>query len=170
MDRDARIDRLLDKQEITECILRFARGVDRHDAELARSAYHEGARDDHAMFVGSGAEVVEWADGLHDQHFRSHQHYVANVLIELDGDEAHAESYVIRVGGAKDSHGHTLGGGRYLDRLERRDGEWRIVDRVLIIEWDDDFGPVADASLASSQDREDPSYTRPLRVERQSDG
>jgi SnoaL-like protein len=166
MDRDARIAELLDKQEITECILRFARGVDRHDAELARSVYHDGARDDHAMFVGSGEELVEWADELHDQLFRGHQHYVSNVLIELEGDQAHAESYVIRVAGKKDSHEHALGGGRYLDRLERRDGEWRIVDRVLVIEWDDEYEAIAGLSLAFSQDRGDPSYARPLRVER----
>ena len=29
----------------------------------------------------------------------------------------------------------TLSGGRYVDRLERRDGRWAIVDRVCVVEW-----------------------------------
>ena len=27
-------------------------------------------------------------------------------------------------------------GGRYIDRFERRDGEWKIADRVVVHEWD----------------------------------
>jgi hypothetical protein len=26
-------------------------------------------------------------------------------------------------------------GGRYVDRFERRDGEWKIADRVVVHEW-----------------------------------
>jgi len=169
-DRNDRLEVLLDKQEITECILRFARGVDRHDTEIARSAYHEDARDDHAMFIGSGYDLVDWAEGLHSEHFRSHLHYVSNILIELDGDEAHAESYAIRVGVFKDSAGHSISGGRYLDRLERRDGVWGIVDRLLIIEWDEHLDEIAPLVHEFSQDRRDPSYRRPLRVERERRG
>ena len=57
MDREARIDALLDKQEISECILRFSRGIDRHDIEVARSAFHDDARDDHGVYIGTGHGV-----------------------------------------------------------------------------------------------------------------
>ena len=52
------------------------------------------------------------------------------VLYEIDGDVAHAETYWFY--GAKNRDGSNwLAGGRYLDRLERRDGAWRIVHEHL---------------------------------------
>jgi hypothetical protein len=63
----------------------------------------------------------------------------------------------------------SFGGGRYLDRLERRDGRWGIVDRMITVEWWNDpdalttFGSLAQQA---TRDRSDPSYTRPLRVTR----
>ena len=37
-------------------------------------------------------------------------------------------------------------GGRYLDRLEQRNGEWRIVERTMLYDWFQDFGLSADWS------------------------
>jgi hypothetical protein len=37
MNTEARIQALLDKQEITECIILVSRGMDRHDDALAES-------------------------------------------------------------------------------------------------------------------------------------
>jgi hypothetical protein len=37
-------------------------------------------------------------------------------------------------------------GGRYLDRFERRDGEWRIAERVMLYDWFQDWGAAADWS------------------------
>ena len=90
---DDRLRELLDKQEIQECLLRYCRGIDRHDTELARSAYHDDALDDHGTYVGSGYGLVDWANHFHDQVWVRHQHYITNTLIELDGDTAHAETY-----------------------------------------------------------------------------
>lgn len=62
-------------------------------------------------------------------------------------------------------------GGRYIDRLERRDGEWKIALRTNLIEWSTlpqavplPFADVADlyANGAPVRDRSDPSYARPL--------
>jgi hypothetical protein len=120
------------------------------------------------VYIGSGYGVIDWAIEATDEQLRGHQHYVMNTLIDLDGDEAHAETYVMLVGQEKDGFGHFFGGGRYLDRLERRDGRWGIVDRVLIIEWGDNYEHLADLVLPPAQDRSDASYQRPLRVTRES--
>jgi hypothetical protein len=61
-----------------------------------------------------------------------------------------------------------IAGGRYLDRLERRDGEWRIAARRVIVEWccvvdgaGALFGPQS-GFPAARWDRADISYDRPL--------
>src|SRR5262249_48937285 len=50
--RTAKLDALLDRAEILDCIHRYTRGIDRHDRQLVRSAYHDGAIDEHGGFVG----------------------------------------------------------------------------------------------------------------------
>ena len=56
-----RIDpqQLADREAIRECALRYARGVDRLDADLMKSAYWPDATDDHGRFVGNGWEFAE---------------------------------------------------------------------------------------------------------------
>jgi len=170
MTDEERIQVMLDKQEITECIIRLSRGLDRHDVELARSAFHEDGRDDHAMFIGSGHESIDWANTMHDALLRGHLHYLSNFSIEVDGDEAHCESYVMVLGASKDGWDHNMGGGRYIDRLERRDGRWAITDHVVTFEWwsiPEMMETVAGLTHPFSQDRSDISYTRPLRAARE---
>ena len=42
-----KVRQLVDRQEILDCMHRYARGVDRMDAELLQSAFHEDALDCH---------------------------------------------------------------------------------------------------------------------------
>lgn len=165
-----RLRELLDKHEIQECLLRYCRGIDRHDADLAQSAYHDDALDDHGTYIGSGYGLVDWANGFHEEVWVRHQHYITNTLIELDGDTAHAETYYFMGCAKKDDFGAFHGGGRYVDRFERRNGRWGIVDRVCTLEWFDEpwvMERTVPLGLAISSDKDDVSYVRPLRVERE---
>ena len=68
--------------------------------------------------------MIGWANRVHDRGFRGHQHLLTNMPIDLDGDEAHAETYVTILARDSEGWGSSQGGGRYLDRLERRHGRW----------------------------------------------
>lgn len=46
-------EEMADREAIRDCLYRYARGVDRCDEELLRSAYWENAMDDHCLFVGA---------------------------------------------------------------------------------------------------------------------
>jgi hypothetical protein len=92
--------------------------------------------------------------------------YITNIRVDIDGDTAHAESYVLFVQRRRDGGNHDVGGGRYIDRLERRDGEWRIVARELVNEW---LGQMQRGVFGGAEnytggrwDHEDPSYHRPF--------
>jgi hypothetical protein len=171
-DSDLRdqVRRLTDRAEILDCIQRYARGMDRRDRELLRSAYHDDAVDDHIGFVGPVEDFIDWAFAYHSTQTR-YQHYLLNHTSELNGDEAHAETYYVFVGTDREPANHlTLSGGRYVDRLERREGRWAIVDRVCIAEWNaESTSMITDEVLAmltgvkgAAHDRSDPSYMRPL--------
>ena len=121
---------LLDRQAIVDCVHRYARGVDRGDEELLRSAYHDDAVERHGPYAGGLDGLVEFLGAAH-RPFPGYQRYVTNTSVELDGDDAHAESYYLCVL-RRDDGRLLLSGGRYVDRLERRGGGWRIARRVVV--------------------------------------
>jgi hypothetical protein len=160
--------RLLDRQAIVDCVLRYARCVDRDDEELVRSAYHPDVVEDHGGYVGGLEQLIPFLAAAH-RPFPGYQRYVTNFTVEIDGDEAHTESYWLCVLRRDDAGQLLVNGGRYVDRLERRNGEWRIANRVVVIEWSgtvEGGGPDLRAPVQPRRDRDDVSYQRPLTVSR----
>jgi SnoaL-like domain len=169
-----KIQQLSDRAEIHDCMQRYARGIDRQDRALLRSAYHDGAVDDHVGFIGKVDDFIDWALAYHATQTR-YQHYILNHTSEIDGDEAHAETYYLFFGTDREPANHiTISGGRYVDRLERRDGRWAIVDRVTVVEFNaESQSQITDEVLAlmvgmpmARHDTTDPSYARPLSAKR----
>ena len=136
MATPAEIDAMLDTQRLTTLVYKLARSIDRCDADLLRSLFHPDATDDHGSFVGTAADFIPWVMGVLATMKRT-QHIIGNVLIELDGDRATGESYfvahhVIDQGG---SDVLMIAAGRYLDRFERRNGEWKFAHRHAVYDW-----------------------------------
>ncbi|WP_156296552.1 nuclear transport factor 2 family protein [Mycobacterium paragordonae] len=163
-----RLRHIEDRMAILDCVMNQARGHDRHDADLMASVYSEDGVDEHGPVVNTGPEYGKWANNVHSKVFEDHLHNITTHTCEINGDEAHAESYVIGAMRAKGGKVMSLMGGRYLDRLERRDGVWKIALRRCTVEW----MTTCDSSVMTSGaidgfvkgkwDRTDPSYFRPL--------
>ena len=172
--QEERLRAIEDRHAIIDCTHRFSRGVNRRDRELLKSAFHPDAIDDHGFFVGGREDLVKWIDEVY-QGVSATQHFVTNHRVEIEGDTAHGETYWFVANVGLDGIGVILRGGRYIDRFERRDGHWAIAARVCLIEWNGApgevrFPPDALAELAksgaSTHDRNDLSYVRPLTVRR----
>jgi hypothetical protein len=168
--RLARVEQLLDRQDILDCLVRFSRGIDRFDRELFLSAFHPDAVIDAGEFVGGPESLFDWASDLHERGQSSTHHNLLNHSCEIDGDVAHAETYYLFTGRNRDET-NWVAGGRYLDRLERRGGTWKIALRCNAVEWSGTipatplpFESVPGVHLngVPSRSREDPSYRRPL--------
>jgi hypothetical protein len=170
MTQDQRLEALLDRQDIYDCLVRFCRGMDRFDRELFLSAFHNDATISAGSFVGDAVALYDWASELHRQGQSATQHNLLNHSCEIEGETAHTETYYLFVGRNIDDS-NWLAGGRYIDRLEKRDGEWRIAFRHNVIEWSGmqqgmelPFADVTDlnGNGAPARDRSDISYRRPL--------
>ena len=160
-----RLRYLLDRLDIYDCLVRYARGLDRHDAELIASAFWPDAQVNYGRrFSGPRDEFVEWANELEAQN-EYHAHHVSTQSVDMDGDIAHVETYVLYIVRTHDK-AERLGSGRYIDVLERRSGEWRIALREFLAEMGSSGVPslVADNPWTDRGrwDREDLSYVRPL--------
>ncbi len=169
-DRLARLNTLLERQDIHDCQLRFSRGMDRFDRECFLSAFHSDAIISAGEFVGGPVDLYDWASKVHDQGQVATQHNLLNHHCDIDGDTAHTETYYLFVGRNRDDS-NWIAGGRYLDRMERRDAHWKIAFRTNVIEWSGmaptmpiPFSDAAGLALNGlpSRSKDDPSYVRPL--------
>lgn len=165
----AKVKYLSDRQAIMDCLHRYSRGLDRLDADVLASAYHDDADDHHGGFRGRPSEFVKWADDLLRSEWDISLHVLDVNNVEVEGDTAHAETYALFAQRRIDGEGIDFGGARYLDRLEEREGEWRIAARRLIIDWTARAESLSFADIpeypTGRRDRSDPSYERPLEVD-----
>jgi SnoaL-like domain len=131
-------DDLTAKQEIYEVILKYCRGLDRLDLDLVRAAYHPGGIDNHTGFSGTIEEFIAWTSGTRLNTFQGTMHIIGNHLAEINGDRAVSETYGTAVHWgepADDPKRNYTSGFRYVDKMQRRDGTWGIVERWAIREW-----------------------------------
>lgn len=169
---EKRLREMIDREDIRQVMLRYARGLDRLDNALVRSCYWDDAVEDHGRFVGTPDDFIPWADGT-TLMFQATQHSVTNHFCDLQGDDAYCETYYTFTGVAE-APPHFMSTGRYIDHFQRRNGEWRIANRVAIVEGMYDlpdasvvagmppaYGP--DEVCPATRDRNDVSYHRPLR-------
>jgi hypothetical protein len=162
------VRQIKDRQDILDCIQRESRARDRQDVEQIASCWWEDGADEHGPNITYAPDYPEHANKGHQSAFNLTSHNITNHLCDLQGDVAYCESYVI--GGLFWLNGKTtsIAFGRYLDQLERRNGEWRIKTRKCTIEMTGD----ADATWVYSKpikgflkglwSKEDPSYERPF--------
>lgn len=145
---DEDLKALVARGKIRECLERLARGEDRRSAELIRASWWPDATYDYGVQNGDFDSYLAWvvpgADAITNT-----QHVLGQSHIVLEGDSARVETHVIsyhRVDyGGGDEH-DTCIGGRYLDRMERRGGEWRIAERTMLYDWYQDWGSAVDWS------------------------
>jgi hypothetical protein len=128
------LQELFDKQALHDNLMRYARGVDRMDAELIKSTYWPESTDDHGGYIGPGQEWAQAALAWRDRNY-SVNHHVSNVLSEIEGNRAKRESMFICVVNFKDPAVTMFQAGRYRDLCEKRDGEWRVLCRVCVWDW-----------------------------------
>jgi hypothetical protein len=145
------LQRLADRMAIQDCLHRYARGIDRRNWDFLASAFHPGAKLDQGDFKGTIEEMIE-AVKLRHAEIKQSAHLLTNILVEFDSPHgAVVESYYLaylRNATLPATMRSALLGpdapetgeidmrslGRYVDRFEKRDGQWKIAQRVCIAE------------------------------------
>lgn len=147
------VERIADRMAIQDVMYKWCRAIDHLDGEGMRAVFHPDAIDNHGPYVGGVDGLVKWITERHKPiPFSSHQ--ISNMLIEFaTADLALVETTVRTLqrypADAKASLAQLSGGragkpgvgmdlltsSRYVDRFERRNGEWRIARRTLIQDW-----------------------------------
>lgn len=124
------------KSKITEVLTRYSRGIDRCDIETLTAVFWPDATCDY----GSGSQnALEWSRATVAalKGMLRTMHAVSNFLIEVHDDDAVAETYCQAFHELETDGGRRemLVAGRYLDQLQRREGSWRISQRLYVMDW-----------------------------------
>lgn len=137
VNESAELQYLLDRIAIEDCLHRYCHAVDRCDPDLLRTVYWPEATDDHIFWKGNAEAFVDFCIPVlrsRDQTL----HAISNILIRIEGNEARVQSYynayerLVKKDGSRND---VTMFGRYLDRMEKRDGDWRIAERKVVMDW-----------------------------------
>lgn len=167
------IETVIAKQDISDVIMRYARAIDRADGPLLHSCYWEDAIEEHAnSYTGPAHDYIDGAM-KRLQGGDVMMHNVGNIHTELEGDTAWVETYLITFARfPKDGVSwDTLTGGRIFDKFERRNGEWKIAHRKIVLDWNRDepscegwclglFKPEDPRTIMGEKGKGDLTYTR----------
>ena len=144
---------LSDRAQITDLLYRYAKGIDDQNWEQVLSCF---APEIHLEVLGRTvigiSEVRRFFRGelggpkaaVGIDRITASTHVLANILIELAGDDASADTQgVANLQASRDGRDIFLVRGvRYIDTLKRIDGEWLIVLRRHTQSWQFESAPV----------------------------
>jgi len=130
------LETLLAKQELYELACKYMRGLDRLDRELLLSVFHQDGWCEYGFSNCKATEFVDFAIDALSGH-EANQHMIGNTLFEVEGDEAFGEVYFNAYHKIAGENGFedVVIAGRYLDRYEKRDGQWKFAYRSERVDW-----------------------------------
>ena len=146
------VEDLLAEQAVRKAVTCYSRGADRCDIDILKSAFHDDAEVKYGSYDGHHAEFCENVVAGHlamnyTTHTVVNQHYdidaaagtgvgevyvLACLSMSQAGDVMAVDNYK---GSESDGGYEYLVAGRYIDKYERRDGDWRISLRHYVIDW-----------------------------------
>ncbi|NQX89581.1 MAG: nuclear transport factor 2 family protein [Halioglobus sp.] len=154
-----------ERMAILDILNLHSRGLDRLDEATIRAAYWPDAQVDYGRFKGEARVFANLIIGVLGGQYALTRHALSNTLVTFEGNFAYSETCV--------HAGHLLQGGgeellfygRYLDRLEKRTGHWKIVYRQVVMDWskrysvrDERDGDAFGALAKSGHYNNDPLY------------
>lgn len=134
---------LVDRARITDHVLKYATGIDRHQWDLYRSIFADEIVMDFSSWSGQPATPMaadDWVAGVRAtlEPFDATQHVLTNFVVEVDGNTATCTCYMaahhhLVTGDLREMHSI---GGYYVHQLKRDGDGWLIHHTHLNVTWE----------------------------------
>ena len=129
------VDELQHQLAIQRVIFTHSRGLDRLDVEVLASCYWADSEVDYGSFKGNAHTFCALVVEALPASYELTQHALGNTLVDIAAATAKAESYVTAYHLLRGAEEEMVFSGRYLDKLECRDGIWKILHRTVVMDW-----------------------------------
>jgi len=137
-------EQVADHLAIQQVLHIHSRGLDRLDPEAIKSAYWPEGEVDYGSYKGGAHPFAELVVAALQGQYELTRHCLSNTLIQFSGTGALAESNVTAAHLLHGAAQEMLFYGLYLDQLQQRNGQWRILHRQVVMDWSKTV-PVCDA-------------------------
>ena len=136
MSDAAAIRELQDREAIRTLMARYYQAVDRRDFDTVGGCFTDDAFVDFMGNERRGREAIQqYISGV--AGYAVTTHFMGNHLAEIRGDGAEVETYAIAH--HRDERGseprYAVMALRYIDRMVREGGGWRVAHRVMVEDW-----------------------------------
>jgi hypothetical protein len=165
---DPTLQEMLDEHALHKLVHAYCRAVDRGDIAALRELYHHDALDAHGAFSTGSVETFFEQLVASRPYLRAMAHNITTLNFAIEGNSAEGEIYNIAVHtlAAKGRDVDLVIGGRYLDKYEKRDNVWKLLERTIVTDWArvtdpssmDMSHPITADTLKGALDETDPSY------------
>jgi uncharacterized protein (TIGR02246 family) len=135
---EQRLRVLEDERDIRALIVRYAQCLDARDHSGYARLFARDGRWSGRMGEATGPQAIEemliGAFGPTPADFRNTRnfHLMSNIIVELDGDAARAESRLVYFARSEAARPVPILAGRYFDEFVREDGRWRFQSREVL--------------------------------------
>jgi hypothetical protein len=154
-----------DRIAINDILSQHSRALDRNNSAWLKDCYWPEATVDYGNFKGPAHTFAELVGPALAEAYELTRHAISNTLVQFQGAQARTESYVLASHLFQGGEQEMRFEGRYLDQLEKRDGQWRMLHRQVVMDWShtsklaDERNTEAFAALAKgSNDGDDPLH------------
>jgi hypothetical protein len=152
---EERLQLLEDKQAVYDQLMRYCRGIDRTVPEVVNS-----------VWPGQDMETCKRITDWLRENPTMTMHYVGNCLVEVNGDEATTEAYMIayHLYNQEDGEKLRVKAGRDLRLWKRTDDGWVTIERDFMDEWNwmatiDERAPGADQWVYGQRGIQDAAFS-----------
>ncbi len=138
---------LEDREDIRDIIGAYAHAIDRRRWDIMPNLFHEDAQFAFGTLTGDWKSFVDQARAVIDPCLAT-QHQLGQIIFGFEGEDiCHTETYMTamhtippdypssEIFPHKDTVYSAVIAGRYVDRFEKRNGEWRISMRTGLYDW-----------------------------------
>jgi 3-phenylpropionate/cinnamic acid dioxygenase small subunit len=103
---------------------------------FAHGQIRSNSMEDSALVGAAVGKFYKSINVVHEDGTLRTRHLTTNVRIDIeeDDDRATARSYFVVLQATTKLPFQPIVGGRYEDRFERVDGEWRVAERVMLVD------------------------------------
>jgi 3-phenylpropionate/cinnamic acid dioxygenase small subunit len=135
-----KIEYLFERQAISDVMLRYGRALDDRDWAKLKTCFTPDAKAIYGElgFQDGNDAIIQTCRGALEP-LDSSQHIITNHEIEIDGNAAHARSYLHAQhtkNGTPGGDNFTIGG-TYIDDLVKTPDGWKIRQKELVFVWQD---------------------------------
>jgi ketosteroid isomerase-like protein len=165
---DTALQEMIDEFALRKLVHAYCRAVDRGDIEALRDLYHPDAVDAHGAFSTGSIDGFLEQLAASRPYIRTMQHNITTVNFTIAGHAAEGEIYTIAFHtlAGKERDIDLVVGGRYLDKYEKRDDAWKLIERTIVTDWArvtdpstmDMSHPITKDTLKGTLDENDPAY------------